>query len=159
MKPGQATTLGSRTGQVTSDGPQTASSLREAALSGASRYDPDEVSRARAVIRLNLACVVAWTVINCAGAWRLHNARPAGVAAAGLAMAGTFTWALRQISGGRMPSGVATYTISGLLLLLVMGLFVPELSLMFRTLPRGHVLFPGNENRRPAHGRAPGMRP
>ena len=131
MKPGQATTLGSRTGQVTSDGPQAASSLREAALSEASRYDPDEVSRARAVIRLNLGCVVAWTVLNCGGAWWLHNTRPAGVAAAGLAMAGTFTWALRQISGGRMPSGVATYTISGLLLLLVMGLFVPELSLMF----------------------------
>ena len=131
MKPGQATTLGSRTGQVNSDGLQAASSLREAAPNGASRDDPDEVSRARAVIRLNLGCVVAWTVINCGGAWWLHNARPAGVAAAGLAMAGTFTWALRQISGGRMPSGVATYTISGLLLLLVMGLFVPELSLMF----------------------------
>ena len=131
MKPGQATTLGSRTGQVSSDGPRAASSLREAALRGASRDDPDEVSRARAVIRLNLGCVVAWTVINCGGARWLHNARPAGVAAAGLAMAGTFTWALRQISGGRTPSGVATYTISGLLLLLTMGLFVPELSLMF----------------------------
>ena len=132
MKPGEATTLGSRTGQVTPDGPQAASSLREAALNRASRDDPDEVSRALAlVIRLNLGCVVAWTVINCGGAWWLHNARPAGVAAAGLAMAGTFTWALRQISGGRMPSGVAIQTISGLLLLLATGLFVPELSLMF----------------------------
>jgi signal transduction histidine kinase len=93
--------------------------------------DSHEVSRARAVIRLNLACVLAWIVINAAaGAW-LHNARPFGVAAAGLGMAVVWTWALRQITRGRMALGVASYTISGPLLLLAMGLSVPELSLLF----------------------------
>jgi signal transduction histidine kinase/CheY-like chemotaxis protein len=46
-------------------------------------------------------------------------------------MAVVWLVALRQISSGRMARGVATYTVSGLLLLLVMGLFVPELSLLF----------------------------
>src|SRR5579859_5457511 len=109
---------------------QAAGSLRQAVLGGAARYDPHEISRARAVIRLNLGCVLVWIAINCVAAWWLHNPRPAGVAAAGLAMAGIWTWALRQISGGRMAPGVAAYTVSGLLLL-VMGLFVPELSLLF----------------------------
>jgi len=94
-------------------------------------HDPHEVSRARAVIRLNLACVLAWIPINCAAGWWLHNARPFGVAAAGLAMAVVWIWALRQVTAGRMALGVASYTISGLLLLLAMGLFVPELSLLF----------------------------
>jgi signal transduction histidine kinase len=39
--------------------------------------------------------------------------------------------ALWEISAGRMARGVAVYTVSGLLLLLAMGLFVPELSLLF----------------------------
>jgi signal transduction histidine kinase/ActR/RegA family two-component response regulator len=130
----QATTLDSQAAQdrTHADGrAQATGSMREAVLGGASRYDPDEISRARAVIRLNLLCVMAWIVINCGAAWWLHNPRPVGVAAAGLAMAGIWTWALRRISGGRMASGVAAYTVSGLLLLLVMGLFVPELSLLF----------------------------
>ena len=47
-------------------------------------------------------------------------------------MAGIWTWALRQISDGRkIRSAIAAHTIAGLLLLPVMGLFVPELSLMF----------------------------
>jgi signal transduction histidine kinase len=138
MKTGQTTTLGDQSSQDASDGTQAdrraqaAESLPNAVLSGTSRYDPDEVGRARAVIRLNLACVWAWIAINIAAAWWLHNARPAGVAAAGLAMAAIWTWALRQISDGRkIRSAIAAYTIAGLLLLLVMGLFVPELSLMF----------------------------
>jgi signal transduction histidine kinase len=95
-------------------------------------YDPNEVKRARAVIRLNLYCVLAWIVINCAAAFWLGNPRPAGVAAAGAGMAVTWSLVLRHISRGRMtPGDVATYTVSGLLLLLVMGLFVPELSLLF----------------------------
>ncbi|TAN33665.1 response regulator [bacterium] len=105
--------------------------LMRAALGGEGRYEPHEVSRARAVIWLNLACVAAWVVINSAAAWWLHNVRPLGVAGAGLAMAVTWTWALRDISHGRMPRAVAAYTVSGLLLLLAMGLFVPELSLLF----------------------------
>jgi signal transduction histidine kinase/ActR/RegA family two-component response regulator len=108
-----------------------AESLRAVVLGGAPRYDQYEISRARAVIWLNLACVAAWVLLNCAAGWWLHNARPVGVAAAGLAMAGCFIWALRLISGGRMAQGVALYTVSGLLLLLAMGLFVPELSLLF----------------------------
>jgi signal transduction histidine kinase len=97
----------------------------------AASHDPHEVGRARAVIRLNLACVLAWIPINCAAGWWLHDPRPYGVAAAGLGMAVIWTWALRQITRGRMAMGVACYTISGLLLLLAMGLFVPELSLLF----------------------------
>ena len=100
-------------------------------MTGEAPYDPREISRARAVIRLNLACVAAWMVINTAAAWWLHNPRPAGVAAAGLGMTAASMFALRDISRGRMPRAVATYTISGLLLLLAMGLFVPELSLLF----------------------------
>jgi signal transduction histidine kinase len=122
---------GVRGADVPGAGVPGAGSLRAAALSGASRYDKYEISRARAVIWLNLACVAAWVLLNCAAGWWLHNARPVGVAAAGLAMAGCFVWALRLISGGRMAQGVALYTVSGLLLLLAMGLFVPELSLLF----------------------------
>ena len=95
------------------------------------RYDPKEVSRARAVIWINLGCVVAWIVINGVAGWLVHNLAPVGVAAAGFAMAVVWTWALRQISSGRMAQGVATYTVSGLLLLLAMGLFLPELALLF----------------------------
>jgi two-component system, cell cycle sensor histidine kinase and response regulator CckA len=70
--------------------------------------------------------------INCGAAWWLHNLRAAGVAAAGLAMAATWTWVLQRISRGRMTHRViAVYTVSGLVLLLVMGLLVPELSLLF----------------------------
>jgi len=138
METAQTTTLGDQSSQDASDGTQAdrraqaAESLPNAVLSGATRYDPDEVSRARAVIRLNLVCVVAWIAINITAAWWLHNARPAGVAAAGLAMAVIWTWVLHQISDGRkIRRAIAAYTIAGLLLLLVMGLFVPELSLMF----------------------------
>src|ERR1700716_1112415 len=105
--------------------------LMRAALGGAVRYDPHEVSRARAVIWMNLACVAAWIVINSVASWWLHNSRPSGVAGAGGARAATWIWALRDISHGRMARAVATYTVSGLLLLLAMGLFVPELSLLF----------------------------
>jgi signal transduction histidine kinase len=97
----------------------------------AAAHDPHEVSRARAVIRLNLACVLAWIVINCSAGWWLGNPRPYGVAAAGAGMAVVWTWALRQITRGRMALGVASYAISGPLFLLAMGLFVPELSLLF----------------------------
>jgi signal transduction histidine kinase/CheY-like chemotaxis protein len=132
------TTPGSQIGrEVSGDAqadarPRAAESPLKALLSGESHYDPNETSRARAVIRLNLGCVLAWIAINCAAAWWLHNFRPAGVAAAGAAMAGAWVWVLRRISRGQMTPGVvATYTVSGLLLLMVMGLFVPELSLLF----------------------------
>jgi signal transduction histidine kinase/CheY-like chemotaxis protein len=137
VEEGRTTTLSSQIGQEAAGRahagarPQAAESLREALLSGVSRYDLNEVSRARTVIWLNLGCVLAWIVINCGAAWWLHNARAAGVAAAGAAMAVAWAWALRQISSGRMASGVGSYTVSGLLLLLAMGLFVPELSLLF----------------------------
>ena len=101
------------------------------ARDGSARYELHEISRARAVIWINLACVAAWVVINGAAGWWLQNGRPIGVAGAGVAMAATWIWALRDISHGRMARAVATYTVSGLLLLLTMGLFVPELSLLF----------------------------
>jgi signal transduction histidine kinase len=107
----------------------------DAETSGASvsagRYDATEISRARAVIWLNLACVAAWIVLNSAAAIVLHNPRPYGVAAAGFGMLIAWSVALLQIARGRMAAAVANYTVSGLLFLLVMGLFVPELSLLF----------------------------
>jgi signal transduction histidine kinase len=83
------------------------------------------------VIWINLGCVAVWIIIQIAAGLGFHNARPLGVAGAGLGMAICWSAALRQISTGRMARGVATYTISGLLLLLAMGMFVPELSLLF----------------------------
>jgi signal transduction histidine kinase len=99
--------------------------------SGAARYSPEEISRARAVIRLSLLCAILWASINWAAGWWLHNVRPDGVAIAGFVMAGVWAWALHQISGDRMASAVAAFTISGLVLLAVMGLLVPEFSLIF----------------------------
>jgi signal transduction histidine kinase len=95
-------------------------------------YDPEETSRAHAIVRLSLICAIAWMAIICGAAWWLHNVRAAGVAVTGLAMVATWTWVLRRISDGRMtPCVIAVYTVSALVLLLVMGLFVPELSLLF----------------------------
>jgi signal transduction histidine kinase len=91
----------------------------------------NELSRARAVIWVNLACVLVWIVINVVAGWELHNARPYGVALAGAGMAIAWSLALREISAGRMARGVALYTVSGLVLLLAMGISVPELSLLF----------------------------
>ena len=51
--------------------------------------------------------------------------------ATGVAMAVTWTWVLQRISRGRMTPGVVAYSVSALVLLLVMGLLVPELSLLF----------------------------
>src|ERR1700736_4078794 len=93
--------------------------------------DPNEVSRARAVIWVNLLCVLAWIAINVLAGLVLGNPRPFGVALAGGAMIVCWAEALREIATGRMARGVAVYTISGLLLLLAMGMFVPELSLLF----------------------------
>jgi signal transduction histidine kinase/CheY-like chemotaxis protein len=101
------------------------------ALERAAPGDVHEISRARAVIWVNLACLAGWVVINVAASWTLHNARLLGVAGAGLAMAAAWTVALHQITSHRMAQGVATYTVSGLLLVLAMGLFVPELSILF----------------------------
>jgi signal transduction histidine kinase len=99
--------------------------------SGAAHYGPEEISRARAVIRLSLLCAILWAAINCGAGWWLHNVRPDGVAIAGFVMAGVWAWALHRISGDRMASAVASYTVSGLVLLAVMGLLVPEFSLLF----------------------------
>ena len=100
--------------------------------SGAVHYGPEEISRARAVIRLSLLCAILWAAINCGAGWWLHNVRPDGVAIAGFVMAGVWAWALHRISGDRMASAaVASYTVSGLVLLAVMGLLVPEFSLLF----------------------------
>jgi signal transduction histidine kinase len=100
-------------------------------LDAPGRYEPHEVSRARAVIWINLLCVLVWIVINAVASVLLNNLHPLGVAGAGVAMAICWWWALRQIAAGEMESGVMTYTVSGLLLLLAMGLFVPEMAVLF----------------------------
>lgn len=61
----------------------------------------------------------------------LGTGRPLGVAAAGVGMAVCWAVALRLMSTGGLARGVGLYTVSGLLLLLAMGMFVPELSLLF----------------------------
>jgi signal transduction histidine kinase len=99
-------------------------------LDDATTANLNEASRARAVIWANMLCVLAWIVINIIAGWELHNGRPYGVALAGFGMVVAWTLALRDISSGRMARGVAVYTVSGLLLLLAMGMFVPELSLL-----------------------------
>jgi hypothetical protein len=115
---------GTGTGPAKNPSPSAQSGLVSDALTSAAGRDADEISRARAVIRLNLGCVIAWIAINGAAGWWLHNARPIGVAAAGLGMAVAFSVALWDIARGRMARAVGIYTISGLLLLLAMGLGV-----------------------------------
>src|ERR1700730_362625 len=99
-------------------------------LDAAMTANLNEVSRARAVIWANMLCVLAWIVINVVAGWELRNGRPYGVALAGFGMGVAWTVALWDISRRRMAGGVAVYTVSGLLLLLAMGMFVPELSLL-----------------------------
>lgn len=110
-------------GSEGSHGPEPTGSIRT--------LDPNEIGRARAVIWVNLVCVLAWIVINVIAGWQLGTARPVGVAAAGVGMAGCWAVALRLMSTGQVARGVGLYTVSGLLLLLAMGMFVPELSLLF----------------------------
>ena len=118
METGQAARLGDGTSQT--------------AQGEGGWYDPEETSRARAIVRQSLVCAVAWAAIICGAAVWLHSARAAGVTVTGVAMAVTWTWVLQRISRGRMTPGVvAVYPVSALVLLLVMGLFVPELSLLF----------------------------
>src|SRR5690349_6954605 len=46
-------------------------------------------------------------------------------------MAVAWAWSLLEIARGRLARAVAVYTVSGLIFLLAMGLFVPELALLF----------------------------
>jgi signal transduction histidine kinase/CheY-like chemotaxis protein len=93
--------------------------------------DADEVGRARAVIGLSLGCAVVWTLLNGAMAPITHHGRPLGVAGAGVVMIVCWTLALRLLGRGHIERGVVLYSASGLILLLVMGTFVPELALLF----------------------------
>jgi len=138
METGQAARLGGGTSRAAAEGgaadgrAEAAEPPRRAAPGEGGWYDPEETSRARAIVRLSLICAVAWAAINCGAALWLHSARAVGVVVTGLAMAVTWSWVLQRISRGRMTPGVvAVYPVSALVLLLVMGLFVPELALLF----------------------------
>src|SRR5580692_3323301 len=138
METGQAARLGGGTSRAAAEGgaadggAEAAEPPRRAAPGEGGWYDPEETSRARAIVRLSLICAVAWAAINCGAAVWLHSARAVGVVVTGLAMAVTWSWVLQRISRGRMTPGVvAVYPVSALVLLLVMGLFVPELALLF----------------------------
>jgi signal transduction histidine kinase len=93
--------------------------------------DAETIRRARAIIWISVVCIDAWIILLAAVSLGFHSARPLGVVAAGVGMALCWLVALHQMSTGRLARGVAIYTISGLLLLLVMGMFIPELSLLF----------------------------
>jgi signal transduction histidine kinase len=94
-------------------------------------FDLDDIARARAIVGLSVPLVLVFAVLNTVAAPITHNARPLGVAGACMAMALSWTLALRAMRAGRMERAVLNYVVSGLVLLLVMGLFVPELGLLY----------------------------
>ena len=94
-------------------------------------FDATEIGRATLTIHANMACCVAWAAINGVAAWSLHQPRLLGVAIAALAMVGCWVVALRDLARKRVIRGVLNYVISGLVLLLAMGLCVPEMSVLF----------------------------
>jgi hypothetical protein len=93
--------------------------------------DADEVRRAEYTILVNGACCLGWAVINTVGALALHAPRLFGLAGAALGMIACWSMALRDLKSNRVLRGVLNYVISGLVLLLVMSLSVPELSVLF----------------------------
>ncbi len=94
-------------------------------------FDAGEVRRAKYTIYINAACCGGWIVINVVAARLLGKPRVYGLSAAALAMILCWTVALYDLRAGRVMRGVLNYVISGLLLLLAMGFFVPEMSLLF----------------------------
>jgi PAS domain S-box-containing protein len=94
-------------------------------------FDAREIRRARYTIFANMACCGGWVVLNAIAAWLLGNARLLGLSASALAMIACWVVALRDIRQNRVMRGVLNYVLSGLLLLLAMGLFVPEMAVLF----------------------------
>ncbi|MFT3842137.1 MAG: response regulator [Myxococcaceae bacterium] len=95
------------------------------------QFEAGEVRRAQYTIYVNAACCAAWAVICAVAAKVLGNLRPLGLSGAAVAMIACWLIALRDLKAGRLMRGVLNYSVSGLLLLLVMGLFVPEMSVLF----------------------------
>jgi K+-sensing histidine kinase KdpD len=94
-------------------------------------FDPSEVRRAKSTIYVNSICCAGWVAINAGGAWLLGAPRLLGLSASALAMMISWAVALRDLRAGRVMRGVLNYVVSGLLLLLAMGLSVPDMSLLF----------------------------
>jgi len=94
-------------------------------------FDATELARARYTIYANIYCCAEWIVLNAAAALLLGTPRLFGLAGAALAMIVSWALALRDLSAGKVARGVLNYVISGLLLLLCMGLFAPEMSVLF----------------------------
>jgi K+-sensing histidine kinase KdpD len=94
-------------------------------------FDPSEVRRAKSTIYVNSICCAGWVAINAGGAWLLGAPRLLGLSAAALAMMISWAVALRDLRVGRVMRGVLNYVVSGLVLLLAMGLSVPDMSLLF----------------------------
>jgi two-component system cell cycle sensor histidine kinase/response regulator CckA len=93
--------------------------------------DAGEVRRAQYTILVNAACCLVWAVLNAAAAFVLHAPRLLGLSGAALAMIACWWVALRDLKTNRVRRGVLNYVTSGLVLLLVMSLSVPELSILF----------------------------
>lgn len=94
-------------------------------------FDANEIRRATYTIQTNIACCLGWVVINIVAARLLSHARLMGLSGAAVGMIACWLIALRDLRRGHVIRGVMNYVISGLGLLLVMGLFVPELSILF----------------------------
>jgi len=100
-------------------------------LSLAVNFDATELARARYTIYANIYCCAGWIVLNASAAMLLGTPRLFGLAASALAMIVSWALALRDLSAGNVARGVLNYVISWLLLLLCMGLFAPEMSVLF----------------------------
>lgn len=94
-------------------------------------FGPEEVNRARFTIYTNAAACAGWVVINAVAAEWLQKPRLLGLSGSAAAMIACWTVALADLRRGRVARGVLNYVITGLLLLLAMGIFVPEMSVLF----------------------------
>src|SRR4030088_1061665 len=93
-------------------------------------FDASEVRRAKYAIYVNSACCAAWVAINILAARLMRQPRLLGLSAAAFAMIVCWMLALSDLRAGKVMRGVLNYVITGLLLLLAMGLFVPEMAVL-----------------------------
>src|SRR5262245_18475659 len=94
-------------------------------------FEASEIRRARYTIYANSACCAGWIVLNLGAAAILNAPRLIGLSLAAFAMILSWLVALRDLARGRVMRGVLNYVVSGLVLLLAMGLAVPEMSVLF----------------------------
>jgi len=94
-------------------------------------FTEEELRRARSTIYANIACCAGWAVINAVAALVLGLPRVFGLAASSVAMIACWVFALSDLRAGKVERGVLNYVFTGLLLLLAMGLSVPEMSALF----------------------------